>query len=149
MTKAKPIASAISEETELQQESQPQDPQQQQKQSPPPPKPFSMPPLVSETLQYRLDTGIIGKNGGQRGSLTRCAQKFGTYQSKLLLASTAAMEEDDDNNSKQSQQNQLEVAQQDLIQDLNWYQLDWNKLVLQQQQFQAQRTNNSQQGQEV
>ena len=41
------------------------------------------PPIISETLQYRLATGNIGKNGGQRGSLTRCAQKFGTLQQRL------------------------------------------------------------------
>ena len=52
------------------------------------PQPFP-PPLVPDTLQYRLDVGNIGKMGGQRGSLTRCAQKFGTFQSKLVSSSSS------------------------------------------------------------
>jgi hypothetical protein len=73
------------------------------------------PPLVADTLQYRLDTGNIGKNGGQKGSLTRCAQKFGTFQSKL--STTKDTEE-------------IETAKTSLVQELELYQLDMTKLWL-------------------
>ena len=79
-----------------------------------PPKSFSTPPLVAETLQYRLDTGIISKNGGQRGSLTRCAQKYGIFLSKLQTNAPDAEE--------------IEAAKGELVQDLRLYQLEINIL---------------------
>jgi hypothetical protein len=86
-------------------------------------KPFP-PPLVTETLQYRLDTGNIGKSGGQRGSLTRCAQKYGSFQSKLL--------------AKEADAEAIEGSKQDLAQELQLYKLELTKLVLLQRSLQEQ-----------
>lgn len=82
------------------------------------------PPLVAETLQYRLETGNIAKQGGQRGSLTRCAQKLGTFQSHLLASSPDA--------------EQIESSKQDLLQDLELCQLELYKLILLQRNLDAQ-----------
>ena len=38
---------------------------------------FKPPPITQELLQFRLDTGNMGKMGGQRASLTKCAQTLG------------------------------------------------------------------------
>lgn len=85
------------------------------------------PPLVPEVLQYRLDTGNIGKSGGQRGSLTRCAQKYGTFQSKLL-------------NDKDAEA--IESSKGELVQELQLFQLELVKLDLQQQILVAQVEEN-------
>ena len=85
------------------------------------------PPLVPEVLQYRLDTGNIGKSGGQRGSLTRCAQKYGTFQSKLLHDKDAEA---------------IETSKGELVQELQLFQLELVKLNLQQQILAAQVEEN-------
>lgn len=82
------------------------------------------PPLVTETLQYRLDTGNLAKQGGQRGSLTRCAQKFGVFQSHLL--------------AEQPDAEAIEAAKQDLSQDMGLCQLELYKLILLQRNLEAQ-----------
>lgn len=82
------------------------------------------PPLVPETLQYRLETGTIAKQGGQRGSLTRCAQKLGIFQTQLLASSPDA--------------EQIESSKQDLLQDLELCQLELYKLILLQRNLDAQ-----------
>jgi hypothetical protein len=86
------------------------------------------PPLVPEVLQYRLDTGNIGKSGGQRGSLTRCAQKYGTFRSKLL-------------HDKDAQA--IETSKGELVQELQLFQLELVKLNLQQQILAAQVEENN------
>eukprot|EP00525_Craspedostauros_australis_P003744 CAMPEP_0198120460 /NCGR_PEP_ID=MMETSP1442-20131203/29132_1 /TAXON_ID= /ORGANISM="Craspedostauros australis, Strain CCMP3328" /LENGTH=215 /DNA_ID=CAMNT_0043779113 /DNA_START=1 /DNA_END=645 /DNA_ORIENTATION=+ len=58
-------------------------------------------------LQYRLITGNIGKTGGQKGSLTKCAQRFGT-----LLRTDA------------------DADKQSLVHELKLYQLDAAKQFL-------------------
>jgi hypothetical protein len=85
------------------------------------------PPLVPEVLQYRLDTGNIGKSGGQRGSLTRCAQKYGTFQSKLLHDKDAEA---------------IETSKGELVQELQLFQFELVKLGLQQQILAAQVEEN-------
>jgi hypothetical protein len=82
------------------------------------------PPLVTETLQYRLDTGNIAKQGGQRGSLTRCAQKFGIFQSNLMASQPDA--------------EAIEKAKQGVSQDLNLCKLELYKLILLQRNLDAQ-----------
>ena len=74
------------------------------------------PPLSAETLKYRLMTGNMSKHGGLRGSLTRCAQKFGAFQSELRSETPDA--------------EKIETSKQDLVQDLSFYQLELAKLVL-------------------
>lgn len=82
------------------------------------------PPLVTETLQYRLETGNIAKQGGQRGSLTRCAQKFGIFQSHWL--------------APQPDAEAIESSKQDLTQDLEYFKLELYKLLLLQKNLDAQ-----------
>ncbi len=86
------------------------------------------PPLVTETLQYRLETGNIAKQGGQRGSLTRCAQKFGIFQSNLLAEKADA--------------EAIETSKQDLVQDLELCKLELYKLILLQRNLAAQVERN-------
>lgn len=86
------------------------------------------PPITTVTLQYRLDTGNIGKQGGQRSSLTRCAQKFGTLQFHLLTSNPDAVA--------------IENSKVDLVRELELFELEMNKLILWQQQLERQvRTN--------
>ena len=108
------------------------------------------PPLEQETLQYRLATGNIGKNGGQRGSLTRCAQKFGTLQSQMgKKQKTSHPDENGDDNKKDTEENKdsttnvVETAKQELLKDLGWYQLEWNKLLLVQKNWTKQVQDNT------
>jgi len=82
------------------------------------------PPLVTETLQYRLETGNIAKQGGQRGSLTRCAQKFGVFQANLLATEPDA--------------EAIESSKQDVVQDLESFKLELYKLLLLQRNLHTQ-----------
>jgi chromosome segregation ATPase len=95
--------------------------------------PAPAPPVITaETLQYRLDTGNIGKHGGQRGSLTRCAQKYGTLQFHLLSGHPDAED--------------IEASKQDLVRELELFELEMNKLILYQHQLERQlRTNEEEQ----
>jgi hypothetical protein len=99
------------------------------------------PPLITtEMLQYRLDTGVITKNSGQRSSLTRCVQKFGNFQSKLAAASN-----NDDNDNRPDTED-IESSKDDLIRELSLFELEMTKLILYQQHLetQIQRNNTSQ-----
>jgi chromosome segregation ATPase len=90
------------------------------------------PPITTETLQYRLDTGNIGKQGGQRSSLTRCAQKFGTLQFHLLTSNPDA--------------EVIESSKGDLVRELELFELEMSKLILWQQQLERQvRVNKDEQ----
>lgn len=91
------------------------------------PSPFP-PPLVSDTLQYRLLTGNIAKQGGQRGSITRCAQKYGLFQSQLSATEPDAAT--------------IEKSKDDLGQDLRLYQIELTKLVLLQRNLEKQVQEN-------
>jgi hypothetical protein len=101
------------------------------------------PPLVPETLHYRLETGNIGKTGGQRGSLTRCAQKFGTLYSKILVmvgtpTPLSAMEgEDAASTTTSAIAEDIHAAKNDLDMELELYLLEATKLVLNQQRMQG------------
>ena len=93
------------------------------------------PPLNHDTLQYRLDTGNIGKVGGQRGSLTRCAQKFGTFQSKLLpKPASAAIGDDAKTDASEADQAHpaaiIETTKNDLSLELELYRIEATKLLL-------------------
>jgi hypothetical protein len=78
------------------------------------------PPLIPSTIQARLDTGNIGKGGGQKGSLMRCAQKYGALQSKVLRGGSS-----DDADA-------VSQAKEDLEKELSFYQLEVSKLCLMQ-----------------
>ena len=93
------------------------------------------PPLVPETLQYRLETGNIAKQGGQKGSLTRCAQKLGIFQHQLLGTATPDAQE-------------IESSKQDLMRDLELCQLELYKLLLLQRNLERQVQRNEQAQQE-
>jgi hypothetical protein len=82
------------------------------------------PALEASTLQYRLETGNIAKQGGQRGSLTRCAQKLGLYQSHLLASHPDA--------------EIIETSKQDLKQDIDLFKLELLKLILLQKNLRTQ-----------
>ena len=85
------------------------------------------PPLVEETLQYRLDTGNIGKTGGQRGSLTRCAQKYGAFQHQIMHGKDAE---------------EIETSKQDLVNELGLFRLEMTKLWFYAQRLQRQVQEN-------
>lgn len=97
----------------------------------------SFPPvLLPTTIQMRLDTGNIGKGGGQRGSLTRCAQKFGTFQSKLRTPNPDASE--------------LESSKEELEKELAYYQLEISKqFLLQRNMLQQVQRNQTQEQQRL
>ena len=88
------------------------------------------PPLVTETLQHRLITGNISKLGGQRGSLTRCAQRYGAFRSKLTAEKPDA--------------EAIETSKQELSKELNLYKLEITKLILLQKNLEAQVAQNNQ-----
>ncbi|KAG7357124.1 hypothetical protein IV203_001812 [Nitzschia inconspicua] len=74
------------------------------------------PPITTEMLQFRLDTGNMLKSGGQRASLTRCAEKYGTYQTTLQAT---------DPNPEA-----IETAKDDLQRELQLFELEMIKLIL-------------------
>jgi hypothetical protein len=84
-----------------------------------------VPFITTESLQYRLDTQNFGKSGGQRGSLTRCAQKYGSYQNELS-GSTPDNDDDGENNSA----NNIEKTKLDLIREVELFDLEMTKLIL-------------------
>jgi hypothetical protein len=86
------------------------------------------PPITTETLQYRLDTGNIGKAGGQRSSLTRCAQKYGGFRSMLL--------------SEEPDAEAIETSKQGLLRELGLFELELTKLILYQQSLERQVKRN-------
>lgn len=104
------------------------------------------PLLVTETLQYRLVTGNISKLGGQKGSLTRCVQKFGTLQSELKSNndSNKKNEDDNDNANEESESSSVQATKQELAHELELYRLEMTKLILLQQNLQSQVELNQQ-----
>ena len=76
----------------------------------------SIPLITTETLQYRLDTNNSGKSGGQRSSLTRCAQKFGTFRAELSSATPDA--------------EVIEDSKNDLVREVELFDLELTKLIL-------------------
>ena len=88
-----------------------------------------VPFITTETLQYRLDTQNFGKSGGQRGSLTRCAQKYGSYQTELLLSGSTPDNGDDAENDNTTTNN-IEKTKLDLIREVELFDLEMTKLIL-------------------
>jgi len=83
-----------------------------------------VPLITTETLQYRIDTQNFGKSGGQRGSLTRCAQKYGSFQSELLLSPSSAPNNADNND------NNIGKIKLDLVREVELFNLEITKLIL-------------------
>mmetsp|Transcript_12143 Transcript_12143/g.28813 ORF Transcript_12143/g.28813 Transcript_12143/m.28813 type:complete len:233 (-) Transcript_12143:1451-2149(-) len=75
-----------------------------------------IPLITTETLQYRLDTQNFGKSGGQRSSLTRCAQKYGTFRAEL--------------SSKTPDAEVIEKCKNDLVREVELFGLEISKLIL-------------------
>jgi len=73
--------------------------------------------LITDTLQYRLETGNIAKQGGQRGSLTRCAQKLGIVRNTLEASHPDA--------------EKIKVSKKGFRQDIELFKLELLKLILQ------------------
>lgn len=67
-------------------------------------------------LQFRLDTGNLLAGGGQRASLTRCAQKYGAYQMNLQAS--------------QPNPEDIETAKDNLQRELQLFELEMTKLIL-------------------
>jgi chromosome segregation ATPase len=74
------------------------------------------PPIIPEILQFRLDTGNMLKIGGQRGSLTRCVQKYETYRANRL--------------AKEPKAQAINDAQDDLQRELSLFEIELTKLTL-------------------
>ncbi|KAL3893394.1 MAG: hypothetical protein SGARI_008199 [Bacillariaceae sp.] len=89
------------------------------------------PPITVETLQYRLDTGNILKQGGQRASLTKCAQKLGA------IVVEGGNGDDKGDTTTASPTNSAD-DKTSLLQELRLFELETTKLVLQQQQRERQ-----------
>jgi hypothetical protein len=70
------------------------------------------PPITPEMLQFRLDTGNMLKIGGQRGSLTRCVQKYETYRAKCLA--------NDNHDAKDDLQRELQLFEVELTKQILW-----------------------------
>jgi len=83
-----------------------------------------VPLITTETLQYRIDTQNFGKSGGQRGSLTRCAQKYGSFQSELLSSPSSAPNNADNND------NNIGKIKLDLVREVELFNLEITKLIL-------------------
>lgn len=80
------------------------------------------PPFATDVLHHRMQTGIMVQSGGQKGSLTRCVQKFALYAQEGSNSSSKARDE--------------------LLQDLKLYQLDLTRRVLLQQNLEKERNEN-------
>jgi len=87
-----------------------------------------IPLITTETLQYRLDTQNFGKSGGQRSSLTRCAQKYGTFRAELSSATPDA--------------ELIEKSKNDLVREVELFDLEITKLILWQQNLERQARHN-------
>ena len=86
------------------------------------------PLIATETLQYRLDTQNFGKTGGQRSSLTRCAQKYGSFRAEL--------------SSKTPNAEGIEKSKNDLVREVELCDLELTKLILWQQNLERQAQRN-------
>jgi hypothetical protein len=88
------------------------------------------PPFSPDTLRHRLLTGTMVQSGGQKGSLTRCVQKF------ALFCQGSEEESDDDKND-------INKGREDLIQELTLYRMELTRLVLLQQTLEKESKENS------
>eukprot|EP00934_Nitzschia_sp_Nitz4_P006746 Nitzschia sp. Nitz4//scaffold60_size111251//48691//49455//NITZ4_004148-RA/size111251-processed-gene-0.11-mRNA-1//1//CDS//3329555567//6736//frame0 len=84
--------------------------------------------ITPEILKYRFITGNILKSGGQRGSLTRCAQKLGSFASHVQASNPQA--------------EAIESSKQELVNDLEFYQLELTKMTLLQRRLEQQVETN-------
>ena len=87
-----------------------------------------VPLITTETLQYRLDTQNFGKSGGQRSSLTRCAQKYGSFRAEL--------------SSKTSDAEVIEKSKSDLVREVELCDLELTKMILWQHNLERQARRN-------
>ena len=103
-----------------------------------------IPLIAMETLQYRLDTQNFGKSGGQRSSLTRCAQKFGTFRAELLSSSSKIATPDNDNNddTNTAEINTIEKSKNDVVREVELFDLELTKLILWQHNLERQAKRN-------
>ena len=90
----------------------------------------NVPLITTETLQYRLDTQNFGKSGGQRSSLTRCAQKFGSFRAEL--------------SSKTPDTEAVEKSKDELVREVELLDLELTKLILWQNNLERQAKLNEQ-----
>lgn len=86
------------------------------------------PVITTETLQYRLDTQNFGKTGGQRSSLTRCAQKYGSFKAELSSTTPDAQA--------------IEKIKGELVREVELCDLELTKLILWQQNLERQAQRN-------
>ena len=86
------------------------------------------PVITTETLQYRLDTQNFGKTGGQRSSLTRCAQKYGSFKAELSSTTPNAQA--------------IEKTKSELVREVELCDLELTKLILWQQNLEKQAQRN-------
>jgi len=87
-----------------------------------------VPLITAETLQYRLDTHNFGKSGGQRSSLTRCAEKYGSFRSEL--------------SSKTPDAEVIEKSKICLVREVELFDLEMTKLILWQHNLERQANRN-------
>ena len=99
---------------------------------------LQLPPITPDILQFRVDTGNMGKFGGQRGSLTRCAQKLGALQ---RAQQEQENNKDDDEDATRSAS--VATAKQELARELQVFELEMTKMILQQQQRDKQVQSNT------
>lgn len=86
------------------------------------------PPFSSETFRHRILTGTMIPSGGQKGSLTRCVQKF------VLLNQSGS------NNDEREEEEDKKL--QSLKQELQLYQMELTRLVLLQQNLEKEIQEN-------
>jgi hypothetical protein len=101
-----------------------------------------IPLITTETLQYRLDTQNFGKSGGQRSSLTRCAQKYGAFRAELLSSSNTKTPTPDDNNDNTNAEVNIEKSKNDVVREVELFDLDITKLILWQRNLERQAKRN-------
>eukprot|EP00980_Cylindrotheca_fusiformis_P006772 scaffold1413_cov117-Cylindrotheca_fusiformis.AAC.12 len=86
------------------------------------------PPFTTDVLHHRLQTGIMVQSGGQKGSLTRCVQKYAVLCESL--------------NQKDVDSQEIKKQKRSLLQDLKLYQMDLTRKVLLQQTLEKERKEN-------
>jgi hypothetical protein len=88
------------------------------------------PPITPDMLQFRLDTGNMLKIGGQRGSLTRCVQKYETYRARRFAKESKAQDSHD--------------AKVDLQQEVQLFEVELTKMILWEKGLERQVQQNKQ-----
>ena len=89
----------------------------------------AIPLITTDTLQYRLDTHNFGKSGGQRGSLTRCAQKYGSFRVALSSAAITDAEV-------------IEQSKDELVREVHLFDLETTRLIVWQRNLERQVERN-------